>query len=454
MLKKVPEQYENEYFKNQISFIKARIRLLCTLTIALAFADVALSIFLSSVTKMGYFNWREIPVLCTLVLLGLLILYITERVKTLRAAKICAYLFIMMFLFLTIKSFSLYPEYIKLTLVMYLFTFFLAAFTIPWTPLEILPVSFMHVVVLTLLFMFAREFMSAEYKAELDAKMYVSGVITFFFSTVFCMVIRKNETNRDIENFVLLKEVEKKNTQMRKELELANKVHARLIPRSTNNRLADIAVTYLPAYYIGGDYAKFQIIDDNKLMFIICDVTGHGVSAALLVNTIHSEIESLMRESYGPGELLKRLNNFISRDFEKTNMFLTAFCGMLDYSSMKFSYSNYGHLPQYLFRVTEAAIEPLKAQTSLVGIDVQEIKLYQSDLGFSKGDQILLFTDGITEARNSKGEEYGPKKLEGFIKKHHNLQVDIFNKRLMEELNSFSGSKFIDDIFVLNIQSK
>ena len=74
--------------------------------------------------------------------------------------------------------------------------------------------------------------------------------------------------------------------QMDDELKMATPVHARLVPKSLTTESADIAFTYLPVYYLGGDYANFQITDGKNLIFFICDVTGHGVSAALLVNAI------------------------------------------------------------------------------------------------------------------------------------------------------------------------
>ena len=107
--------------------------------------------------------------------------------------------------------------------------------------------------------------------------------------------------------------------------------------------------TYLPVYYIGGDYTKFNFLEKDKLIFIITDVTGHGVPAALLVNRIHSEYERLAKEGYSPGELLRELNKFIEEDFGSSGMYLSAFCGLLDFKKMKLTYSNYGHPSQLLF---------------------------------------------------------------------------------------------------------
>lgn len=221
--------------------------------------------------------------------------------------------------------------------------------------------------------------------------------------------------------------------------------------------LADIAVTYLPTSYMGSDYARFHAVDDDKLLLIICDVTGHGVSAALMVNSLHAELDSLMKKGPDPGDLLMELDEIISAEFGNLNMYLTAFCGLLDYSSSRFKYSNYGHIPQYIFRTNDLSVERLHAQTCFVGLngcDDRRREVYQNEVAFSRTDRILLFTDGVTEAMNPEREEFGPERLESFIKDNRKLAAEGFNERLLREIKTFSGDHIHDDIFILNISTK
>ena len=189
---------------------------------------------------------------------------------------------------------------------------------------------------------------------------------------------------------------------------------------------------------------------------MICDVTGHGVSAALLVNVINTEFERLAKEGKSPGDLLKELDRFIVNDFAGANMYLTAFCGVLDYSrfSRKFTYSSYGHPPQYIYCATNSKINKISAQTSFLGLPIEDDNIYQEEIPFNKGDQILLFTDGVTEARDTDGNEYGDKKLEDFIKENNDLQVESFNKKLLSRLNFFTQNNLRDDVFILSIKTK
>jgi len=271
-----------------------------------------------------------------------------------------------------------------------------------------------------------------------------------------CYIVTSRERKRELENFIILKEVEKKNEQMHKELELATHVHNRLVPHSVSTDRADIAVTYRPMYYIGGDYAKFHFIDKDRLLFIICDVTGHGVSAALLVNAFNSEFERLVRTGKEPGTLLKELDRFIVEEFAETNMYLTAFCGLLDYGNKKFRYSSYGHPPQYIYRASDSDIKRVAAQTSMLGLPIEDEEIYQNEIPFYKGDQLLLFTDGVVEAKSRAGAEYGNERLEAFIRKNQFTQAELFNEELLAELGTFSGTDegFKDDILVLNIRVK
>jgi sigma-B regulation protein RsbU (phosphoserine phosphatase) len=253
---------------------------------------------------------------------------------------------------------------------------------------------------------------------------------------------------------VLKKEIEEKSKIMVEELEIANKIHSGLMPKSVRTDLVDIAVDYKPMLYMGGDYARFHFIDKEKLAFMIADITGHGVSAALLVNRLHTEIEELLRLKIDPGEMLKRLDRFIKSDFGKMSIFLSAFGGLLDFKSRKLTYSNFGHPPQILYRKADSKIIYMESQTFLMGIGLDDSGVYQMTIDFEKGDKIFLFTDGIIEAKAPSGEMYGNKRFEEFVRQNGALYVADFNEKLMATLKEFQAGEQSDDIFLLSIQIK
>ncbi|MFH1791809.1 MAG: PP2C family protein-serine/threonine phosphatase [Candidatus Omnitrophota bacterium] len=362
-----------------------------------------------------------------------------------KALKLSAFCFICVWLGLIawgdIADATPYPGFV----ISYVMTLFTASLIIPWFPYEIIPILFVIAGVYTFHFYFTG-----------NEDGYLSGLYLILMSFMICFLTRRYEMHEALKKFRLGQELKAKNKQMQAELELATRVHSRLIPHSVSTNLADIAVTYVPMYYMGGDYAKFQFEGRDRLVFIICDVTGHGVSAALLVNAFNSEFERLVRAGKQPGELLKEMNRFVSRDFADTNMYLTAFCGLLEYGqfSRKLIYSNYGHPPQYIYRSSSRRIEKISAQTSFLGLMSEDENIYQNEVPFNKEDSIVLFTDGVIEARNARNEEFGSGRLEDFIGCNNGLKAEEFNRELLGKLYAFSGNKLNDDVFILSIKTK
>jgi sigma-B regulation protein RsbU (phosphoserine phosphatase) len=250
------------------------------------------------------------------------------------------------------------------------------------------------------------------------------------------------------------KEIEEKGAIMAKELSLAQKIHKSIMPHSFKNELIDIAITYKPMLYMGGDYAKFEFTDKDKIMFFLADVTGHGVSSALLVNRIHSEVQRLVEKKLEPGQMLKVLDEFIEKSFGQMGYFLSVFCGLVDLSSHELVYSNYGHPPQILLQSSDNNVVLMKAQTFFMGIGMDTKESYATTVPFQKGDRLILFTDGIIEAKNEKGEMFGQEKLEQFTKQNNSCEVDKFNKNLIETVDLFQGHHQSDDIFLLTVEIK
>ncbi len=249
--------------------------------------------------------------------------------------------------------------------------------------------------------------------------------------------------------------IKKQNNRAQRELDLAAQVHLTLIPPNFENEQVSIAINYLPVSGVGGDYTNYKLLNDGSMIFIICDVTGHGVPAALLVNRLDSEFERLAKAKPQPGKLLNKFNNFIKEYFEGTRMYLSAFCGHLNFSTMKLTYSNYGHPPQMLFQTMNSEISSLAAQTHLVGLTNQKPStVFEEKIDIRPGDRIICYTDGVIEADGSENEMFGYDRLKGFILKntmHSNFE---FNEKLIQEAEDFTNDGFNDDICVLSIDIK
>ncbi|NQT94969.1 MAG: serine/threonine-protein phosphatase [Candidatus Omnitrophica bacterium] len=449
-MKKIPAVYRDEFSKQYIDLIKSRVQLAALLFIA--------TFFIGSTATVLILNenfTRQLGIAWTLtVCVSITTIVLSARAATLRAAVLSATSFIVMALsIMTWYHASLSAPPFNVAMV-YIFMLFGFSLMFPWFPHEVFGVLILHLGAYGVFLAHTKTYLYKNSTATTSLPDYIQGLVVMVLGFCVCYIVTKRERERDIESFMRLKDIEEKSNQMKKELELATRIHGRLVPRSTSTDLADIAVTYLPVSYMGGDYAKFHFVDKNKLIFIICDVTGHGVSAALLVNAFNGEFERLAKDARNPGELLKEIDRFILKDFAETGMYLTAFCGLLDYMTRKFSYSSYGHPPQYVYRSADSKLNRIMPQAGWMGLPIEDENIYENEMPFDKGDQILLFTDGIVEARNNLKEEYGAEKLEAFLDKNQGLQTDVFNQNLIDELNLFTGKIFNDDIFILNIRVK
>ena len=434
VIDQIPRDYSDDYMKQQTELTKSRVWLLCRLTVVLYVLTTLTGLFplLGSIEPLV-----DIPIIGFLIAGSLLIRYMNSRTHTLGAAKFNGYLFTFFALLLLARACVAYDDQMEFSGVIFMFAIFVVSFTIPWKPFEVFPLAAMHVGIYSGLFWYSQTYMSKFVQSEFDLEAFFHGLVMLCVACVFCFVMRKKENERDIENFILLKENERKNEQMKRELELASRIHKTLVPKSLSNDLVDVAVTYLPVEYIGGDYAKFHFIDEKSLICFICDVTGHGVSAALLVNRLHTEFERIAKKGSEPGGLLKKMNDFIIRDFEGTSMYLTAFCCLIDFEDMEIKYSSYGHPAQYLYRLSGGSIQGMPSLSGMMGVPFGDnAVVYQQSVDVARGDRILLFTDGIIETRKKDGTEYGRERLEAFIEKEHALQVDVFNRSLIQDLTS------------------
>jgi hypothetical protein len=441
-MSRIPGRYLEDFREQQLEFTKSRVRLLCFLTVLVYFA---LSILDFAFNRNEHI-FLEIMAGSALAMAGLLTLFLEDRTKSLRATKGVAFLFVVVLVGIMVRLGITYYDSPATSSAAYVFTMLIVVMTVPWGAKEVIPLGIIHLAGFIVENLYIARLNNVSPSGD-----YASGIIFIAVAFLLCVILRKKETERDIDNFVLLKTVEAKNAQMKKDLELATRVHKTIIPNGIDTDLVSINVTYLPAYYVGGDYTSYVFLPGDKITFIISDVTGHGVSAALLVNRMHAEFERIAKEGKEPGELMRDLNVFINSDFQGSDMYLTAFCGQLDMKKMTLYYSSYAHPPQYLYDSKTGNLRSMSSMAGMLGISSTETAIFQNELQIGVGDRILLYTDGVTETFNSSGEQFGNIRLERFFLANHLLVAKQLDGKLISKLNSFKSGKFRDDICMLDI---
>ncbi|MBF0215681.1 MAG: serine/threonine-protein phosphatase [Candidatus Omnitrophica bacterium] len=442
--------YVDEFNSAQAPLVKNRIYLFGFLAVAI----YTLSSLMSNILMPGGFHKDEIPVI-TILLFGTLILLLVNRaVNTLKGSKVTGYALTLLLVFILTRLNIIYHAQIHYNITAYLLMLFLVSFSIPWKPSNIFVVWYFHLGAFMYLYAYVSSNLPEYSRVYFTEEDFYSGLILMTLGFVQCYVIRKKEYERDIENFLLFKDVETKNAQMNSELDLATRVHMTLIPRSLSDALVDVTVTYYPVDGMGGDYAKFEYIDDKRLLFFICDVTGHGVPAALLVNRVHAEFYNFARNGTGPAELLSGINRFILKDFEGTEMYLTAFSCVLDLEKRSMVYANCGHPSQYLYSTKDSRALELTPMSTMLGISFADNSVEEGRLGISRGDKIVLFTDGLLETTDATGEPYESLRIIKFIENNHGTGPGEFNSALLNDVKRFNGDKFADDVFLMTVDIK
>lgn len=213
----------------------------------------------------------------------------------------------------------------------------------------------------------------------------------------------------------------------------------------------DLYAGIIPAKEVGGDFYDFFLIDKKHLCFVIGDVSGKGIPAALFMALTKTQIKASSSRRRTPGDVLFRANNDLCHENE-SGMFCTLFYGILDTETGEVTYANAGHNPPYLV--------PPDGETSQIEITggialgvMDEMPFETSTLTLSKGDSIYLYTDGVNEAMNEKDEEYSYERLETFLNDRKNGSVSETVDASLDSVKVFAGSApQSDDITVLIVK--
>lgn len=253
-----------------------------------------------------------------------------------------------------------------------------------------------------------------------------------------------------IENAKLLKaSIEKE--RLERELDVAREMQGKLLPQAIPdvNHL-DISSVFVPAFEVGGDYYDFFKLSDDKFGFIIADVSGKGISAAFIMAELRGIIESLVMTFDNPKDILVKTNEIIERTLQKKS-FITAVFGVFDFNSEKLFLSRAGHSSILFVRDNEVReILPGGVGLGLTYSGKFEFYLEEYSLQLKENDIFVLYTDGVTEAKNRNLDDFGLPALKKIVTEFQNESVDTIAKKIMTQVSLFSqGTPQHDDITLL-----
>ena len=245
-------------------------------------------------------------------------------------------------------------------------------------------------------------------------------------------------------------EIAAKKQQMDDDLNLATEVQLALLPLSlppcqgAEGRSISFASHYEPAGGVGGDFYDQIPLGDGLTGILICDVMGHGVRSALVTAMVRTLVEELRPKANEPALFLTLLNTQLSKLLQRTGemIFVTAAYGLFDANSGKLRYAQAGHPPPLLARLGEElpALLPGHEQAGGPALGLMEDHVYaEIQQSLRPGDRILFYTDGLTEAADAEGLEYGCSRLAQSIKGAQQLALAELPARLLAEALRFTG---------------
>ena len=236
------------------------------------------------------------------------------------------------------------------------------------------------------------------------------------------------------------------------EMEYAKQVQAKLFPQKLPPlRTMEYTGRCLQARQVGGDYYDFLNLGSGHLGFVLADVAGKGISGALLMANLQANLRSQCAVALHdlPG-LLRSVNQLFYENTDERS-YATLFFGDYDDSTRRLRYLNCGHLPPLLVRAN-GGVERLLPTATVLGL-FEKWECTVAEMAFSPGDILALYTDGVTEAPNSAGEDFGEGRLLETLKSQSHLPVPSLLQSVVEAVGQFSAGQQYDDVTLVIARS-
>ncbi len=236
--------------------------------------------------------------------------------------------------------------------------------------------------------------------------------------------------------------------QIERELDLARRVQADLLPSpDTISPYVDFSTECISAWQVGGDFCDVFQVSEQRTALVLGDVSGKGMSAALLMALVHGAIHSVSwtRSTEDHLNATRQLNSLLCKK-TASELFTSLFWGCFDPERSTIQYINAGHLPPFLLRRVnnELQVQRLETGGPLVGL-LPSVAYEQGEQYVSPGDVLVAFSDGVVDARNSAGEEFGEGRLITAIPELRESSAAEIREAILGRLKYFTGNAAVED---------
>ncbi len=264
-----------------------------------------------------------------------------------------------------------------------------------------------------------------------------------------------------IEQIRYIKTMQKEHTQLESikgDLAVAREIQQAILPRifppfPENAHQLDIAASMNAAKDVGGDFYDFFRIDDERIGFVIADVSGKGVPAAIFMAVSRTLIRATGIRGVSAAECMTYSNVLLAK--ESVNcMFVTVFYGIYNIKTGEVTYTNAGHNPPYLLKAN-GSLKSLGNSKNIAAGVMEDIPFTEETLQLEPGDTLLMYTDGVTEATDTEEKEYGEARLEALLKQSTQADCQQIIDNVKADVKAFVGeAEQSDDITLLALKRK
>jgi phosphoserine phosphatase RsbU/P len=228
------------------------------------------------------------------------------------------------------------------------------------------------------------------------------------------------------------------------ELAIAREIQTSILPSGIPEiKSLLISAVYCPMTAVAGDFYEFIPIDQNRVGFLVADVSGHGVPAALVAAMTKVAMQSLLNCAHEPGEVLRGLNRILTG--QQRGKLISAAYLWLDLEAGTGLYSAAGHPP--LLRWCNGELERIESNGMLIGV-LADAEYPVCEIQFAAGDRFLLYTDGVIEPENAAGDPFGDRRLEEIIRRNEMHSPSDLSRDVLSEVRSWQPASMTqqDDI--------
>jgi phosphoserine phosphatase RsbU/P len=236
------------------------------------------------------------------------------------------------------------------------------------------------------------------------------------------------------------------------ELAIAREIQTSILPSSVPElNHARISAAYRPMTAVGGDFYEFIPVDQNRVGFLVADVCGHGVPAALIASMVKVAVQAVAACANDPGAVLRGLNRVLSSQLR--GQLVSAAYLWLDTEDGRALYAAAGHPP--LLRWRHGKLEQIESNGLLFGVMPESDEYPVCTMAIARGDRFLLYTDGVTEPQNANGDSFGDSRLEHVVRSHQSCPPSELSDRLLAEIRQWQPASMAqqDDITLIVIDA-